>query len=317
MLNIEKVELREVINLLGEPTRQDGKHYYFQCPECRDKSQNNLIYTESNGLLKSFCCESSKKVYGEIMKARKGNKPTYFKQQKPFAKSKRIKPLLPDTKLIEFSNYQHECNKNLLTNKEALKYLFDKRGITEQTIIDTGLGLDTNKIREINKDGKVIKLKSKVWVLPVYDLVNGQYRLIGFEYRGASFDKKVIFKEDNTYSCLANINAKIPPMEALIMLEGFWDGYCFWQHLKEQGQSDYYHILSPSNGVGSILNCLEDINFENYKKVILYLDSDDKGIQAMQKIKEKYPFVEIIVMTCGCKDFNEHYLNCLRLKQAS
>ena len=95
------------------------------------------------------------------------------------------------------------------------------------------------------------------------------------------------------------------------MLEGFWDGYVFWQHLHEQGQNEFYHIITPSNGVGTVIGLLKDFDFSPYKKVILYLDSDEKGIKAMNEAKKLYPFIETVIMDCGCKDFNEHYLRCL------
>ncbi len=290
MYNIEKVELSEVINLLGQPTRHYGKHYYFQCPDCIDKSQNNLIYTESNGLLKSFCCDSSKRLYGEIIKARKGFKSSYIPRPRNTVK---IKPEISPQRRLKLDAYQNQTNKDLLSNTEALKYLFKARGITKDTVSLCGIGLDKSK----NK-----------WCLPVYS----DEGIIGFEFRAYDFSQKKIWKENGTYSCLANINKKTPQTEILIILEGFWDSYCFYQHLKEQKQSEHYHILTPSNGVGSVLNCLSDANLEQYKKVVLYLDSDAKGIQAMNEAKAKYSFIEALTMSCGCKDFNEHYLRCLK-----
>jgi hypothetical protein len=113
---------------------------------------------------------------------------------------------------------------------------------------------------------------------------------------------------------MAMINEYTPEKCCLVVLEGYLDAYAFAQHLNEQGQLKYYHIATPSNGVTGIANRIKEIDycFNNYQRIYIYLDSDDAGKPQMYKIKELYPFVEIKIMSCGCKDFNDHYLKCIK-----
>ena len=153
------------------------------------------------------------------------------------------------------------------------------------------------------------------WVFPAYD----EHTLVGFEYRPPDLDRKCIYKERTTPSTLAQVNIRTEETQALVILEGFIDAYTFYQHLYRKGQNKYFHVLTPVNGVNTVVGLLKDFDFSPYRKVILYLDSDKPdengkraGIDAMNKIKTLFPFVEITEMTCGCKDFNEHYLNCIK-----
>ena len=297
-MNNNILEYHEVVAYMGEPHKKDNKHAYFQCPDCKDSGHDNLVYTFSNKLLKSWCCDSCNRIFTEILKRRK----TLFTEEKPINHIvKSEKPEKTKDEVSKLRTYQQECNKALLENKKALNFLFKKRGITEYTVLFTGIGMDISK---------------RYWVIPVYDVNTS---IIGFEYRKSDFSEFVIndksmkcIKEPGTYSCLAKINDKLPETEILIILEGFFDGYVFWQYLKEKGQNQFYHILTPSCGVAGVVNHLKEFDFSSYKKIILYLDSDKKGIKAMNEAKALFPFIEIITMPCGCKDFNEHYINCIR-----
>lgn len=317
MINTDRLTFNEIENYLGNPTRRDSKHAYFQCPDCRDSGKDNLIYTFSNGLLKSFCCDSCRKVCSEIMKQRKqphaGQKQKQVQQLPTEAKPYEFKysldaqgfPIIPES-YEKWLLYQDNCNQALIKNTKALDFLLKKRGISLETIINCGIGIDAKK---------------HYWVIPIYNYHADIFkqRLVGFEYRKSdftSFGNNKCIKEQGTPSCIAQINSKLPTAEILIILEGFFDGYIFWQHLKEQGQSKFYHILTPSCGVTGIINHLKNFDFSSYKKVILYLDSDDKGVNAMNEAKNIYPFIETIIMNCGCKDFNEHYMGCLNEQSA-
>lgn len=294
------LEFNEVISYLGQPVKQDSKHAYYQCPDCRDYGQDNLVYTFANGLLKSWCCESSKRIFGEIIKLRNQQQPEKtLRSQNAIPKQNEAKPELTQDQITRFYTYQHDCNKALLKNEKSLQFLYKKRGITKETVEFCGLGIDTDK---------------SFWAIPVYsfdNLVGFEYRksdFKDFEYQGKTYKCK---KEPGTKSCMAQINGKLPSAEILVILEGFLDGYVFWQHLHEKNQNEFYNILTPSNGVGTVIGLLKNFDFSPYKKVILYLDSDEKGIKAMNEAKRLYPFIETVIMNCGCKDFNEHYLRCV------
>ncbi|MCD7780308.1 MAG: toprim domain-containing protein [Candidatus Gastranaerophilales bacterium] len=98
----------------------------------------------------------------------------------------------------------------------------------------------------------------------------------------------------------------------LAVVEGYFDGYALYQHLWEQKQIKYYHIATPSNGVQSLLKYISQADFSRYKKFYLYLDNDEEGNKTAQKIMAKYPMFGRIITDCGCKDFNEHYLKCIK-----
>ncbi|MBR2526530.1 toprim domain-containing protein [bacterium] len=78
--------------------------------------------------------------------------------------------------------------------------------------------------------------------------------------------------------------------------------------------SDYYHIVTPSNGVTSLLKHISKIDFDKYKKFYLFLDNDEPGNNATEKIIEKYPIFEKFTLNSDCKDFNEHYIKYLKDK---
>ena len=294
------LEYNEIVSYLGQPVKKDRKNAYWQCPECNDSGQDNLVYTFSNKLLKSWCCDSSKKIFIEIIKSRSDKNITQYKSS---AKQTTIIPIKEgiDQKTIEkYQTYQHECCESLLKNEKALSFLHKKRGINKDTALFCGIGID---------------VKKRQWVIPIYDFNS----LVGFEYRKSDFtdfnfngkNRKCI-KEAGTPSCLAQINGKLPEAKILIVLEGFFDGYVFWQYLKEMNQNEFYHILTPSCGVAGVVNPLKQLDKTQYEKVLLYLDSDDKGIRAMEEAKKQFPNLEVVDMNCGCKDFNEHYLKCIR-----
>lgn len=302
----EKLTAQDVEDYLGEPDKIDGRHWYYQCPDCGDTGMDNLIFTPDKGILKSFCCDSCRQLYGEIMDYKRdktrGKRIMLSRKNKTKTTNTTVTRDIPKLKKRAkiLSQAQQKWSQNLLRWDKALDYLYEKRGLTKETIELVGLGV------------KQCKNGTKAFSLPVYDYIEDEPIIIGFEYRYIKLNKKFVWKQKGTYSCLAKINDRTDEAEILVIMEGFWDAYCLWQYLREQKQDKYYEIRTPSNGVQGVLGCMATINFEQYKKVVLYLDSDDIGILAMQKIQEKYPFVEKIIMSCGCKDFNEHYLKCIK-----
>ena len=108
------------------------------------------------------------------------------------------------------------------------------------------------------------------------------------------------------------INSYKPTTQVLAIVEGYFDGYALYQHLKEQRQIQHYHIVTPSNGIQSLLKQITEVDFSKYKQFYLYVDNDEEGNKVAEKIIEKYPMFKRIVTKCGCKDFNEHYMKCIK-----
>jgi len=293
-----ELSLDLVTEHLGKPVKNCSNRYYWQCPYCMDTGKDNLIYDEQKKVL---WCFANNKHSANILKDlfSKGNitKNTY---KKPAVNPQPCKPQITKERQEEFFLYMLKCNDELLKDKKALQYLYDKRGIDSNTVGFCGIGIDKIKRR---------------WVFPTFEYgCETIIRIVGFEYRPPDLSKNGMYREKDTPTCMAMVNAYTPDTKALAILEGYLDAYAFTQHLKGQEQLEYYHIATPSNGVSSIIKLIKEIdfNFNNYQKIYVYLDSDDVSKPKMQEIKELYPYIDIKIMTCGCKDFGEHYLRCLK-----
>ena len=158
-------------------------------------------------------------------------------------------------------------------------------------------------------------MNKKRWVIPTFQYSTERANtILGFEYRPFNFSKDGLTREKGTPTGLAMINSYKPTMEVLAVVEGYFDGYALYQHLKEQKQIQYYHIVTPSNGIQSLLKHISQVDFSKYKRFYLYVDNDEEGNKVAEKIMAKYPIFERVTATCGCKDFNEHYMKCIKGK---
>ena len=153
----------------------------------------------------------------------------------------------------------------------------------------------------------------KRWVIPTFQYSTERSNIIlGFEYRPLNLSKNGLRREKGAPKGLAMINSYKSTTEALVIVEGYFDGYALLQYLHETRQLKYYHIVTPPNGVQSLLKYISQVDFAKYKKFFLYLDNDEEGNKVAAKIIERYPMFQRILTPCGCKDFNEHYLKCIK-----
>ena len=269
---------------------------------CGDTGRDNLVFKSSNNTVYCYGNETHSPALLKDIFSKNKDRLVIFKNTAK--RSTPAKPVITEEKHQEFSLYMLKCNDELLNNTTALSFLLKKRGINKDTVEYCKIGINTNKHR---------------WVFPTFEYTCKDVGLIaGFEYRPSDLSKKGLYREKNTPTCMAMINVYTPDKKCLAILEGYLDAYAFTQHLKEQGQLENYHIATPSNGVSSIIKLIKEVdyNFNKYQRVYVYLDSDETSKPKMQEIKELYPFIETIIMTCGCKDFNEHYLKCISKKIA-
>lgn len=304
---LQNIKIENLINHLGQPIKQVGNEYIWQCPYCKDTHKDNLKYNVQKGLLKCFANDShARQVLSEVNKHLGSN---YYKSNEKGLKTITNMPVqLSNKQLNENLSYMLNCNEELLKNEKALNHILIKRGITKQTVDFCGIGIDKN----IHK-----------WVLPIFKY--GKNEVIGFEYRPALLPnaikekrtqaeqeaKKGISRKKGSLSGMAEINSRTPNSKILAIVEGFFDGYALLQYLAEQQQAEFYHIVTPSNGITSLLKQIEEIEFSKYQKVYLYVDCDDKSLPTVNKIAAKFNFIEIVKLSC-CKDFNEHYLKCIK-----
>lgn len=296
MTQINNLKLELLTEVLGEPEKQSGDEYLWQCPLCKDTGRDNLKFNAVKGILWCFANEShAPQILKEILKKGRINlKPA----NADYNSYDRYKHIFSMQKQIEFKIYMQECNEKLLTIDILPSILLKKRGLNLSTARDVKLGVDMNKKR---------------WVIPTFQYSTERANtILGFEYRPFNFSKDGLTREKGTPTGLAMINSYKPTMEVLAVVEGYFDGYALYQHLKEQKQIQYYHIVTPSNGIQSLLKHVSQVDFSKYKKFCLYVDNDEEGNNVAEKIIAKYPIFERVTTECGCKDFNEHYLKCIK-----
>lgn len=272
------ITLEELEHFLGS-YKKKGQHYYFQCPYCMDKHKDNMIYTPSKNLLKCFRDdEHSKQILSEINKKKYADKidvsiPQYLNKQS------------------EYLSYMLKSNEYLLSNDKALAYLQKTRGINKDTVEKVGMGFD----KENNK-----------WVIPIFD----DTYLIGFEYRGADFKHKKIWREKDTKRCLAYVWGKTKN-NTLIICEGFCDAYVCTQMLVEHDKHKETTVASVSNGVNGTLAIMPEIKFNNFDTIKLMLDNDEAGDLMTERVLKQYPFVvdaRGFLKKYHVKDVTDYYL---------
>jgi len=293
------IELNNLISYLGEPEKQTGDEYAWQCPYCKDSHRDNLKYNEVKGILWCFADNAhAPQVLKDMRK--NGYKMTPSSPHSISTEQERFKKIYTIQKQLEFKAYMQKCNEKLLKSDLHPLVLRRKRGIILSTVRAVKLGFDEDK---------------KHWVIPTFRYSTERSNIIlGFEYRPFNFSKDGLRREKGTPTGLAMINSYKPTTEVIAVVEGYFDGYALYQHLKEQKQIKYYHIVTPSNGVQSLIKQISQVDFTKYKRFFLYLDNDEEGNKVSNKIIEKYPMFERIKTKCACKDFNEHYMKCIKAK---
>ena len=294
--------IEELVKYLGMPEKKIGDEYQWQCPICKDTGRDNLKFNEKKGLLQCFAVKEHTKVI--LKNLFKSNQYNLFSSNKINISKiesdtyEKFQPIYTKEKQEEFLSYLLQSSNELQNNTKFSQYLFNKRGINKETAETVGLGIDVIQKR---------------WVIPTFQYSTEETSIIlGFEYRPLDLGKKGLYREKNTPTGLAMINAYTPQKEVLAIVEGYFDGYALLQYLNEQKQSQYYHIVTPSNGVQALSGYIQQIDFTKYKKYWLFLDNDDAGNSVSNCILEMYPMFNAYSLKCGCKDFNEHYLKCIK-----
>ena len=300
MLDIELNTLQEY---LGQQGKIQGREVVFACNKCRENGLDSrgdnlkfhldkkILYCFSNPYHSREILKDIAKIYGYKTNNRHENIIAYDKYAK----------VLKPSKQAEFQSYMEKCNEELLATVPALEYLEEKRGINKKTVESTFIGVDIIKKR---------------WVIPNFKYnTNGKNEIINFEYRNLGFQKDSIRKEKGCPNGLVQINKYTDKTNKLVVLEGPYDSLVFYQYLTEIEKIEDYHIVTTSNGVNSLLNYISDINFTKYEKFNLYIDNDEVSRPIASEIISRYPFFNDIVPNCNCKDFNQHYLECIKAKR--
>ena len=289
----------------------------FPCPLCKgegaDNHGDNLIYNTRKNLLTCFREPS----HSKILRSQFYNALRNHGAQLPSGCDNTYMNNIGMTDekklelILKFDEYIKCLYDSYRDNKGIIEHLEDIRGINLETVSAVGLGIrQTNTVYEKNYGYD--------WCIPTIeystDSDNICELIMGYEYRPADFSKDNLRREPNCKTGLAMVNAYDKNTEILVVLEGYFDAYAFLQFLREKNQLDYYHIITPSNGINSLIKQLQVIKPEKYKKCYLMLDNDSAGQEATKNILEEYPFFKDVSLKGDCKDFNEYYLKYVKNK---
>lgn len=283
------ISLNDVEKFLGYPLKKVGvNQYQGPCPYCRqeggDTKGDNLNFNPNEGI---FCGttpdnEHGKRLAREIIKARYEGKATY----------KKVSELSFSEKDIE------RYSSNLFNNKTMLELVKESTGLSEETIKECKIGFSN---------------ENKVFVLPMIALdgtVTGLEIRMPENHKGKfKFLCKTKGYAANIEKCLSKINS---PKEAkeVIICAGYKDGYAIYQYLKDLGQENEYQILTNTNGEPNTFRALEPHleYLQGFEKVILCLDNDRAGIQAVEKVEQSIPIVFYNLNLGRLSEINE-YIN--------
>ena len=296
---MENFTLDIITKHLGQPVRRKGNEYEWQCPICKDTGMDNLKFNEQKGILYCFADEShSRQILSDIMRSDNKLLSTEYKKQ-PVKSIVQPAKTLSKEREYKFFEYMLKCNDELLQDKKSLAYLMKQRGLTKETAAFCGLGIDKVK---------------RQWVIPTFAYSVSDCSITGFEYRPPDLSKNGLKREKDTPTGLAQINCYTPNKKILVVVEGYFDGHALCQYLTEIGQVENYHIVTPSNGVQGLLKQLSVVDFQKYKRFELYIDNDETSRPIAEKILCRYPQFHNVRLDCTCKDFNEHYIKCIKQK---
>lgn len=264
--------IEEIEKFLGYSLKKVGvNQYYGPCPYCRqeggDTKGDNLNFNPNKGI---FCGvtpdnEHGKRLAQEILKARYEGKETY----------KKVSELSYSEKDIE------KYSSNLLNDKKMLELVKEATGLSEEVIKECKIGFSK---------------ESKVFVFPMValdDTVTGLEIRVPENHKGKfKFICKTKGYTKDIEKCLSKINSPKEAKKAIICA-GYKDGYAFYQYLKDLGQENDYQILTNTNGEPNTARTLEThIEYlQRFEQVILCLDNDKAGKQAVEKVEQSIPIV--------------------------
>lgn len=286
------IQLGDIINAIGQPTKKTGHQYYFRCPVCQSRGEDttgdNLLFNDNKKILKCFACdEGSKEVLRLINECRSRNCTSITQHQ-----------------VTRTAKKWYEVNKENL-----LQYLFESIDELSSTAIKYLQGrCISTKIAElcgIGYDSKpnMVSIGSSI-TFPMFSL-NHNEQLVGFELRELGTKKNIKHTLDSP-SCICITWGSLIRVKHLVITEGFVDAYSLLELLKNRRPEDYL-IATGSHGCKSILPSLSGIDFSRYENCYLILDNDDAGEQATRSILNEYSFFkDKRSLLRGCKDINEY-----------
>lgn len=278
--------------LKQEPKKQ-GQYYKFQCPYCMDAGADNLIYNERKDILKCFASDQHapdliseiENKYKDSYDAKNRGKNMYYKKFN-FNDAPADSPFLTvPADLSASADRQAElvelCKKWRAflfapENKHLLKNLKNTRGFSPDTVKALGIGYNE-------------EMRCYAFPKIAYSTETTKPFLINFEFRGNDLSSNNMRVLPNLSTGLCQISKYIEgKTNKLIITEGFMDGIAYYQHLKSKEISEQFHIVTPSNGIGTLKNQIKQIDWAKYEKFILSIDNDHAGNQLFYWIMDYF-----------------------------
>lgn len=287
------ITLEQVTTICGNYTSKNGVNYTFRCPICseegHDKKGDNLIYNSDRHIIKCFANQNhTLEILSRI------NKQYPIKREYKEFVPKIYEPPIWEIRQSKYLEYLLLAQEKLMFNRELLKYIKDKRGLTEKTLDLCGIGFDDTE---------------NCFTIPIFSLKHDC--ITDFELR--QYGEKKIRRIGGGCATIAKIWG-LSKAKTLYIVEGFIDGMTLTQWLLEKNQKDFT-VYSCSNGVGSLLGCMREINFSNFNEIKLILDNDEAGDGVTNAIINKYPFIKDsrkFLKDSGLNDVNEFYVEKVR-----
>lgn len=308
------ITIEDLKRVLGTPTKVNRHQYYFRCPECarfgNDKSGDNLLFNDQKGVLKCFACDNGAK---EVLRLINNNK---VKNTSVMYSNNYTNEAIDYNKSVYFYhrnannllNYWAQVIEELQQNEVYYKKLYAKHGIEKDAAQDLGIGLDFEP--NFPNLGKMEPCFIFPMIMPRYENF-----ITGFELRQIE-GNKVIRRSPSIPTSLCKVwglDRCTDDTKYAVIVEGFKDACNLYSLFKNSSKKLYeWFIYTCPHGVGSLLQCMHDIDWSQFSGCYLILDNDEAGDNATNKIINDYPFFkDKRNLLKGFKDITDYKKNKL------
>jgi len=286
---LKEFQLTDYLQSLGfEPVSQSGSRLLYFSPLHPENTPSFWIDTATNTYKDFGLDELGGDVIDLVQKIEK------LSRKQAFGRVHVMKNNRESIDVLERATYKEKPKKKAmvlnarpLESEYLIKYC-QSRGIDEKIA-----KLYLYQVQYLNPDDKKFI---------AVGMVNNKG---GYEIRSKYGDKG--FKAcigEKTYSIIA----QRPQSNKLYLFEGMFDFLSMMQIKKVTNRSD----IGADCIVLNSLSCLSHVNFNAYKQIILFLDNDDAGKKAAEKIQKENSVIEFQDMAKtyypNHKDLNEFLL---------
>lgn len=299
-----------------------------QCPVCAeaglDESGNNLhIYGEDeNGLPRGAFCFADSTTIVSVEKAMSDeeNKSSTNGKIVPSERnllSKKSNSIKEESK-VSFASNKLSKDQQKLNDKRLTQEQIDKIHSETSDTLKVGFrGLDKDVCFEMGVRWSYCPSSGKVqeMYVPAHILENGEFVLTGYQVRKVRDNQGNLTKDFYALGSVSKLNAffgqTLNHKETLVIVGGQVDCISAIQMLR-QGLSKYSNripvVVSAMCGESSTVDFIKEHHtwVSKFSKVILALDNDQAGQEAVEKAKQVLNPNNTLVATYALKDSNEY-----------